>query len=210
MTTIENIIKLKNDLIRITIKEDTTAIKDAMKLKKETEEFYKNGDTYTNTKGVQPKYLNLLLKPFGNIFDSPVLLEIIPIGLNNMCHKNCERFCGLTTEFKPRSGYNITACKCGRLRCMEVHTVVENIQDGKLYDITPDMCDEKNKWFVPFNKHIPFKLMVYFVGRKFDHYKTGERICRCSNWNIDEADRFEVDDLIKFYKKVCKTNFVFM
>jgi hypothetical protein len=111
----------------------------SIQLKKEWNESTKYCDFIVDTASVK---MNLLHK---KIQDTTTELEVIPIGLNNMCHSNSELFCELSGMTR-RLGYNITSCACGKKVCFELHSV--NKYEGKLYDFTRDFNNEKTKYFM--------------------------------------------------------------
>jgi hypothetical protein len=191
----------KNDLVRITLTQDPDSLKDTLKMQKEWLRSQESREQ-TTTQGVRMKILKrFLLSPFGDILGEPIKIDIIPIGFNNMCHKNCENFCKISDDYTQQTGYNITACKCGNLMCMEVHTVLKD-KEGKMFDITPDFNKETQKWFVPINFDKKYRFMLQFVGRKFDYHIKGKNRCKCGVTWSSNMPNFEPEELVGFVKQM--------
>tara|TARA_R110000764_G_scaffold227459_1_gene317615 strand:+ start:62 stop:673 length:612 start_codon:yes stop_codon:yes gene_type:complete len=173
MTTL---MSYKNELTRLTLKKDPGSLMYVSKLKKEWDNDV--CDAVAGTKGVNTKNMTKMLSVFGDTFGTPIKIDILNIGLNNLCHNNCVNICEICPEYKVQVGYNITACNCGNLMCMEAHSVIKD-KDEKLYDITPDFNREIEKWFVPLNTNKSQKQIVRLFGRKYDFYNAGMRKCKC-------------------------------
>lgn len=97
-------------------------------------------DIQANTAGVKPNLVPKFLR------DRMTCVEITPIGLNNMCHITSDLFAKKCDKVKRVMGYNLTACPCGRMMTMEIHSV--NKIGDKLYDFTRDFNDETSKYFI--------------------------------------------------------------
>ena len=179
MTTI---MTYKNELTRLTLKKDPDTIMLVLKMKKEWAN--REGDCSVETKGVNKKKLIKMLSRFGDVFGTPIKIEVLKMGFNNMCHRNCINFCEICPEYKVQIGYNITSCDCGNFMCMEIHSVIKDTND-KLYDITADFNNETEKWFVPLNTNKNIFQLTGFCGRKYDNYITDASKCKCNTeWNV--------------------------
>lgn len=178
MTTI---MKYKNDLVRLNLKKDPSSLIDVLKMKKEWDN--RDTDCSVSTNGVNNKNMIKMISGFGDILGTPIKLEVMKMGFNNMCHNNCINLCEMCPEYEVQLGYNITACNCGNLMCMEIHSVIKD-KDEKLYDITPDFNNETEKWFVPLNTNKTMHQISGLCGRKYDFYNTEIRKCKCGiKWN---------------------------
>ena len=102
------------------------------------------------------------------------LVTIEPIALNNLCHGNSEWF--KSYGYDSQLGYNLTACPCGKMTCMEIHTL--NTKRRKLYDFTRDFNDEKEKWFVPLPVEFGMRTFIQLWGRNRDYIKV-DTGCKC-------------------------------
>ena len=174
--------KYKNDLVRFNLKKDPSSLIEVLNMKKEWDN--RDTDCSVSTNGVNKKNMIKMLNGFGDILGTPIKLEVMKMGFNNMCHNNCKNLCELYPEYKSQIGYNITACDCGNVMCMEIHSVIKD-KDEKLYDITPDFNDETEKWFVPLNTNKTIHQLNYLCERKYDFYNTGIRKCKCGiKWDI--------------------------
>jgi hypothetical protein len=126
--------------------------------------------------------------PFGEDFKSKLSkIEIIPIGINNCCHQNADFFSN-ETDFERRTGWNMTACPCGKFCTLELHSI--NVgEDGVQYDFTKDFNDETEKYFIVIDKEsVMPDTVVRLMGDKAMYMNKG---CRCPvNWE----------------KKFCKPN----
>jgi len=191
----------KNDLVRITLTQDPKALKDTVAMQKEWLRSQEGMDSCTNTQNVRMKILKRFLSPFGDIFGEPIKMEMIPVGFNNMCHNNCENFCKIGDDYTQQTGYNITACKCGNLICMEIHSVIKD-KEGRMFDITPDFNKETHKWFVPINFDKNYRFMLQFVGRKFDYHSKGLNKCKCGVCWSKNMPNFEPEELVNFVKQM--------
>ena len=153
---------MKNDFVRFSLTQHPNAIKESLELKQEWDLEYKL-DFQVGTKGVKQKQMHTLLKPFEEALGTPVELKIINIGFHRFCHNNCKDFCKIDNTYEPQLGYNITACDCGNLMCMEIHSVLKSKIDGKLYDITPDYNNEQSKWFVPMKHNKSVRIHMQMI-----------------------------------------------
>jgi len=125
-------------------------IKDAIEMKKEWNARVAMTDCQVNTAGVKPKLLPKVLR------DKTTCIEITPIGLNNCCHLTSELFEKKCEGVKRVLGFNITACPCGRLMSLEIHSV--NKIGDKLYDFTRDFNNETSKHFVEIDTKLTARL----------------------------------------------------
>ena len=124
-------------------------------------------------------------------------IKIIPLGLNNMCHKNSE----LLSEINGIDrviGYNTTACPCGKKICFEIHSV--NRIEGKLYDMTRDFNCEKEKWFLPVRSELNANRFIKTYGNTPRSINNG---CRCNiTWNEYGGIKETETDFLEFIKRV--------
>ena len=192
---------MKNAFVRFSLTQHPNALKESLKNKQEWED--SEGDIATGTKGVKKKQMDLVLKPFAEALGTPEKLDIINIGFIRMCHNNCGDFCKIDNNFEPQLGYNITACDCGNMMCMEVHSVLKSKIDGKLYDITPDFDNQKSKWFVPIKHNKPYIIHMQLAGRKLDCFHKQVGRCKCNGkWILPTG--FEPQDLCNLVKMLDK------
>ena len=97
-------------------------------------------------------YIKKVNRRLNTITRNPVKLIVVPIGLNNMCHLNCERIARFlnrvydTSKFKCVKGYNIFTCPCGKMVNTELHSVIK--YEDEYMDITNDYDDVKEKTFL--------------------------------------------------------------
>jgi hypothetical protein len=141
-----------------------------------------------STDSIQMKHIH----PEIALLAQKVVIE--PIALNNLCHSNSEWF--KSYGYDSQLGYNLTACPCGKIVCMEIHTL--NVKNGKLHDFTRDFNDEKHKWFVPLPVEFGMREFIKIWGRDRDFIKidTG---CRCfQSMAGDEIKKMEWDEVIQF------------
>jgi hypothetical protein len=167
----------------------------SIQLKKEWNESIKYCDFVVDTASVK---MNLLHK---KIQDITTELEVIPIGLNNMCHSNSVIFCQLSGMTR-RLGYNITSCACGKKVCFELHSV--NKYEGKLYDFTRDFNNEKTKYFMDLTDMDADTYINYLCEETNLHINLG---CSCritwgTNPNIKNITQTE---LLCFIENVKRT-----
>jgi hypothetical protein len=124
----------------------------------------------TSTDGVKLKFIN-------KIFHTKIhKLDIIPIGLNNNCHRNAEFFCDDDLEITTKLGYNITACPCGKCVSFELHSV--NKYKNKLYDFTRDFNDETSKYFMELDTNIDIYGFITIFGKEKEFIKINKG-CIC-------------------------------
>jgi hypothetical protein len=199
MTTI---MTYKNELTRLSLQKDPSSLIDALKLKKEWDS--RDTDCSVETRGVNKKNMIKMLSGFGDVFGTPIKIEVQKVGFNNLCHNNCINLCEMCPEYEVQLGYNITACNCGNVMCMEIHSVIKD-KDEKLYDITPDFNNETEKWFVPLNTNKTIHQIMTMCGRKYEFYNTGMRKCKCGvKWskNMPTFVPTEFTDTIKNLNRI--------
>ena len=203
----EQIMAMKNDFVRFFLTEDPNIIKESLEMKQEWEDA--KGGAATGTQGVKKKKMEIFLKPFAEALGTPEKLHIINIGFVRVCHNNCKNFSTIDNTFEPQLGYNITACDCGNLMCMEIHSVLKSKIDGKLYDITPDFNNEKSKWFVPMKHNKPCRIHMQLAGRKLDCFNKQVKRCKCGvGWNMPPS--FEPQHLCNIVKMLDRAIVVMM
>jgi len=207
------LMKKKNDLVRFTLTKDPDALKHTLKIQKEWLHSQEKYDASTTTQGVRGNRMRSLLSPFCDILGEPIKLEIIPIGFNNACHDNCENFCKMKScemfdDYTQQTGYNITACKCGNLICMEIHSVLKD-KEGRMFDITPDFNKETHKWFVPIKWDKNYRFMLWWFERKFDFHNIGKHNCKCGMCWSNEPPDFDPKELVEFVKHMGRCTVIF-
>ena len=203
MIMTSTIMSYKNDLTRNTLKKDPSSLIDVLKMKKDWDNRGSDCSVVVGTHGVNTKNMKKMLSSFDDTFGEPIKIEVLKLGFNNMCHNNCINLCELCPDYKTQIGYNITACDCGNLMCMEIHSVIKD-KDDKLYDITPDFNNETHKWFVPLNTNKTIHQIYALCGRKYDFYHTGMRKCKCpTKWgNMNTFNQKEFTETIKNLNKI--------
>jgi hypothetical protein len=101
----------------------------------------------TMTKTVTKRHIKLT-KALGIGMDDPVKMKIEPKLIRNFCHWNCCFMRDLFPhEFEVVMGYNLTACPCGAMYYLELHSVLRT--EDKYVDFTSDHMGESEKWFIP-------------------------------------------------------------
>jgi hypothetical protein len=150
-------------------------LEDAVELKKQWKEECERTDCRVTTAGVKPNLLPKVLR------DKTTCIEINPIGLNNCCHITSELFAKSCKGLKVVLGYNITACNCGRLMSLEIHSV--NKIGNKLYDFTRDFNDEKSKYFAEIDTKLTARLHNNIFSNKPITINKG---CKCPfRWSME-------------------------
>jgi len=147
-------------------------IKKAIELKKQWEytmKFSAKFDTKSVKPNIVPKFLS----------KNMTCIEITPIGLNNMCHITSKVLAEKHEDVKSVLGFNITACPCGRMMCMEIHSV--NKIGDKLYDFTRDYNYENSKWFIELDTELTSTDYLNLFG--YGSYWL-DKGCKCNvKWN---------------------------
>jgi len=164
-------------------------LKQAVEIKKEWKKCLATSNIQVETKYVNPKFLE--------IYNSKIYkLEIINIGLNNMCHTNAELFCD--ELISKRIGYNITACPCSKLISFEIHSV--NKYNNKLYDFTRDFNDETHKYFLDLDTDITALEFIDIFGKE---PVIINKECRCRvDWNLNPIFEKTEKEFIKLIRKI--------
>jgi hypothetical protein len=129
-------------------------------------------------------------------------LIINPILLRNYCHMNVDIMLTFlnqnTVRYEHVIGYNVTACPCGSLWYLELHSVLRHIPTQELIDLTTDMYGETQKWFIPMKPHqfvdMPFVKQVRAL--KLDaYYNTHlQHTCRRQEWGMP-IEAYRGDDI---------------
>ena len=140
-------------------------------LKREWLETKKNNGVTVGTSGVN---LELISKDYR---DDVKLLEINPIGLNNMCHQNSLLIRDMNIGYGNVLGFNVTACPCGRNVCYEIHSV--NMKDGEYCDFTKDFNEELTKYFIPLIEDIDLGEISLIVNNLNGGNFSVNNKCRC-------------------------------
>jgi hypothetical protein len=148
----------------------------AIAMKREWRQLQNNTDVTYNTENVK------LTKIDPRINSKMTKIEIITIGLNNMCHETAE-LVRKELGLKKRLGYTVTACPCGRRYSMELHSV--NQHNGTLYDFTRDFADETSKWFYEIGSDTTIHTHIAMFGNTNYTVNNG---CKCNiTWLVDDC-----------------------
>jgi hypothetical protein len=114
-------------------------------------------DEMTETRYVKQLTFKLLEKY--DVFGKPCLVNVVPMLRRNECYENTRLMSIIlnknSKKYRRVLGYNITACRCGLLWMMELHSLLQHIESGKYIDLTIDFNHETRKWFVPLTTTIP-------------------------------------------------------
>jgi len=159
----------------------------------------------TSTKGVNPKrQLKIFTRKTETIFEKPVKIEINEVLGNNMCFWN-STFIEEKYGWKSVVGYNITACECGAMNCLEIHSV--NRKDGKLVDYTKDFDGEKSKWFVELkDQSKKGEEIAQAFNRSMDCFNWGSEKCKCGiKWNVSPQNRV-IEKMEEFVEEIEQMN----
>lgn len=166
-----------------------------MPLKPEFEEYRlppHSETTEYKTKNITKKYEKKLFKWSKNLTNNqPEKLKIMNIGVPQGCHLNCRLIVSnYPDRFRIATGYNLFMCPCGNECFGEVHSVLYDLKYNKYLDITEDMFDETEKYFVELDNftgnYIPFLRIT--KNRDFDTIASKKK--RCSSCGI--VDKFSV------------------
>lgn len=164
-------------------------IQESIQIKKEWND--SKGDVSVSTKGVNPKLLNKFIQ------QKTTKIEIIPIGLNNQCHRN-SLFFGEKLLSKSIIGFNITACPCGKKVCFELHSV--NEYRGVLYDFTKDFNNETEKYFMKLDTTSNIFQIINGFGNEPKSINKG---CNCPiEWNDNSVNEIKEEDLIHYFSAI--------
>ena len=152
----------------------------SLSLQRDWDQMKKRGTISFRTKDVKLNQLTRRLR------SKITKLTIIPIGLNNLCHRNALIFrkCGFTNVL----GYNLTSCRCGKYMSFELHSASE--KDGVLYDLTRDFNDETEKYFLKIKSGVSAK-EIENINEKYVIINKG---CRCGCSFRDGIQRSFVDE----------------
>lgn len=150
----------------------------AVKIKKTWIESKKHFDCQMATKGVNLKFID------DELAERITKMEIIPIGLNNMCHLTTCFFSENQRGFDSRIGLNLMCCPCGKYMAYELHSV--NKFQNKLYDFTKDFNEETEKYFLEFNTKLDASTYIEFFGRDPITINKG---CKC-NFTRRDDDKY--------------------
>jgi hypothetical protein len=164
-------------------------LKEAIEIKREWKKMV--GDITINTAGVKTSLINK------DLAKNIQKIEIIPIGLNNMCHLTSELLCSTGDGITHRIGFNITACPCGRKMGYELHSV--NKHNGILYDFTRDFNDEPYKYFLEMDTDIPIRSYIQCFGAMPFSINKG---CKCPIEWLNSGMNKSEKDIIEHIKNV--------
>jgi type 1 glutamine amidotransferase len=149
------------------------------------------GDVTLSTEGVNTTLLNEFIQ------QRTTIIGIIPIGLNNQCHRNSLKF-GKKLRSKPIIGFNITACPCGRKVCFELHSV--NEYRGVLYDFTKDFNNETEKYFMRLDTPSNIFQIINCFGKE---PKAMDKGCNCPiEWNDSGENELTEEELIHYFSAI--------
>lgn len=157
-------------------------------------------DVCQNTKGVNTKFL------IPDFQKKITKLKINQIGLYLLCHENVKIFEDEKEGISKTVGFNITACPCGKFISYELHSV--NKFNGKLYDLTKDFADEKEKYFLDFESDKSPYVFKQLVG---DMFHTNEG-CKCKiDWNTPKENvKTTQKELLEKIERVKKMKIFYM
>ncbi len=150
--------------------------------------------TVYKTKNITKKYEKKLFKWSKNLTNNkPEKLKIMNIGVPQGCHFNCQIIkSAYQDRFRIATGYNLFMCPCGNECYGEVHSVLYDLKNNKYLDITEDMFDETEKYFVELDNftgnYIPFLRIT--KNRDFDSISSKKK--RCSSCGIDDINAINV------------------
>lgn len=160
-------------------------LRQAVELKREWNATKDHSDIQVKSDGVNPSYLDVEL----------IRIDIIPIGLNNMCHINSDLFAS-TGRFQAVCGLNITACPCGRKMCFELHSV--NKREDAYYDFTKDFNEEPYKYFIPLvqNSNMGVVNDIKECIGNGGIFTISIKKCSCNvTWDVADTQRFTIKQL---------------
>jgi hypothetical protein len=81
-------------------------------------------------------------------------VQVQPILMKNQCHYNSWKMAEYYEDrFTPLLGYNVTACPCGYLWGLELHSVLRDNATDEWIDLTRDFGGETAKWFIPIKEN---------------------------------------------------------
>jgi len=131
------------------------------------------------TKAVNAKRVAWLEKG-KQVLGKPEKVKIEPHLMNNMCGQNSQF---LKEEFgwEEVTGYNITACPCGNMMTLEIHSLNRD-ENGKLRDWTKDFDKLQEKWFVPLVNQSFSSREITGRFPQFEFFLVGKQKCKC---NVD-------------------------
>ena len=207
-----------NKTIQMVIKKfidsDDSMFKIAKQMKEDRQIFTQSHNQFTmnSLNPLNKKKLKNMIKKFNsrlNTIDRKLtLLNIVPIGLNNMCHFNSERLVEFlnkvynTDKFKIVKGFNIFSCDCGKMVQSEIHSVVKYKEE--YLDITEDFDGVKQKNFIECDKisgrYNGIKQNGYI--RKIDFWIAPNPQHYCRRIYVDTAPGSSMDDFDDIYNKM--------
>jgi hypothetical protein len=124
-------------------------------------------------------------------------ITITPIGLNNFCHWNANIF----KDFgRPRLGFNVLSCRCGKSVSFELHTV--NEKDGILYDFTRDFNDETEKYFLEVETNMCATDYVDFFGNEETIIQVKGIGCKCGMYAKTQMKQLEFQNRLEVMEKI--------
>ena len=173
-----------------------------MRVMREQKQWVANnqGKVRVDTAGVNinGRSVKHLLKDADHIFGKPVKVKINPDLQTMMCFQNSQ-FLEENYGWKRVAGFNITACRCGGLICLEIHSL--NEKDGKLVDYTKDFDNQTHKWFIPFKTDTPAVHLKKYMG--IDQFNKGKSSCKCGiNWGSNPHGVKSITDMPDFHGRI--------
>ena len=86
-----------------------------------------------------------------------IFMKVIPMLYRNCCHNNVMLMLRILNQKSKKYvgvfGYNITGCDCGKLYCVEIHSVLKHIESNTYIDLTRDFGGLTEKFFIPVEEY---------------------------------------------------------
>lgn len=142
----------KTDIIKRYLSDPEIRAK--MKQTQELQCQMRRGAIFQRTEWVTPTVVAEVTRRLTSAIAPPRLLQVQPILLKNQCHFNSAKMCQYYPERYTRlMGYNFTACPCGKMFSLELHSVIRDNTTDEWLDLTRDFGEETSKWFIPFKEN---------------------------------------------------------
>lgn len=163
-----------------------------------------NIGSLTQTKYVKNPDIVMLENKFDCLLkgNKIINIKVEPLLIRNLCHYNCLTLLNILNkkkeQYKIITGYCITSCPCGKLICLELHSVLQHIETKQYIDLTTDYGKEQSKWFIPLfddlcnldiNYILRLGLEFCFIGQKH----------KCNNipWSGNNNYCCDIDEFVK-------------
>lgn len=149
---------------------------------------------FSKTSGVRPAHIENINKKFTKAIGKAELVRINPILTRNLCFWNSKQMCVVLNakgkKYNTVLGYNITACPCGMMCSMELHSLLKDNETGELVDLTADFGGETEKWFIPIKEEYDEGLIegIKFFKGAFYCNTNKEHSCRGIDWNVGSPE----------------------